>query len=81
MMATTVDPARLARAVHLEAERVGGGVWCVGEWRVDGATGACNCPDALYRPRTPCKHSIACRLAVLDDELREALRTLIEVAP
>lgn len=72
-----IDLARLRRAVHLDAKRVGGG-WLVDGRMVDLEHG-CGCPDRLYRDAT-CKHEIAARLDVLGPDLREALRLLGEVA-
>jgi len=78
--APAVDPARLARAVHLRAEPLGQGLWRVtggdAPHLVDIETGSCDCVD--YRLLgTRCKHVLAVRLAVLEPETRGALRDVV----
>lgn len=71
---TVITPARLARALQLDADRAGDG-WLVGTWLVDDATG-CPCPDArIHGPM--CKHRIRVELAALSPELLEGLRLLL----
>jgi hypothetical protein len=75
--------ARLARAVHLDAERIAGGAWTV----TGGATphtvtadaSACDCTDYTVRGG-PCKHILAVRLRSGDSATLDALRGLV-VAP
>jgi predicted nucleic acid-binding Zn finger protein len=78
-----IDPGRLSRAVHLRAERQGD-VWIVTggaaphvvrEVILDGTV--CDCLDAISLRGWPCKHRMACALAVLDEELLAGLRTLV----
>ncbi|MGK7312552.1 MAG: hypothetical protein ACN0LA_09985 [Candidatus Longimicrobiales bacterium M2_2A_002] len=75
---TTPDPIRLARAVHLETERLAFGTWRVGAWTVDEDQG-CNCPDRTIRQVT-CKHEMAVRLSCLDPDLLDAFRQLLPEA-
>ncbi len=79
----TIDPIRLARAVHLDAEAAGDG-----RYRVLGgamlhhvdllAADGFECDCADYRIRTPlCKHMLRARLAEGDPEVLAALRGLV----
>jgi hypothetical protein len=76
-------PARLARAVHLDAEPQGAGTW-----RVIGGAAAhvvtmtaagatvCDCRDsAVHAGR--CKHRLAVALLALDADARAVLRELV----
>ena len=74
----TVDPERLRRALHLDAER-DGEVWWVGEYivRPEATPGErCTCGDHRYR-QADCKHLLRVRLAVLGPELLSGLRVLV----
>ena len=80
----TVDPGRLRRAVHLDAERQPDG-----SWRVSGGKGAhivnadartCNCADFEVRGGL-CKHILAVRLMVLAADLRLALCAIVPRGP
>ena len=75
----SVDPERLRRALHLDAERDGEG------WRVHGhhvTADGCDCRDHEVRGTTvTCKHRLAVRLAALDAELGAALRQLVPMRP
>jgi len=80
-----VDPARLARAIHLEVQRLAGQVYRVsGGARPHRVTVAphgmiaCDCWDAATRPGR-CKHALAVRVLRLDPDLRAALRVLVAV--
>ncbi len=79
----TIDPVRLARAVHLDAEAAGDG-----RYRVVGGAQMhhvdlraadgheCDCAD--YRVRASlCKHVLRAHLAEGDPEVLTALRTLV----
>lgn len=74
-----IDPARVARAVCLEVELIGDGRFLVtggaGPHVTDGAT--CDCADHQLRGNV-CKHLLAVRLAVLEPDLRAAIRALVE---
>lgn len=78
------DVRRLARAVHLDAERL-----YMDTWRVTGgasvhivhpASGRCDCVDSTMRPGSRCKHALAVALATLDDDLRAGLRALVRAS-
>ena len=62
------DPARLRRAVHLDAVRADDASWTVRGGAqehqvVRGILGyRCDCEDAMYRPGVQCKHQLAVRL-------------------
>jgi len=77
-----MDTARLARAVHLTAQRV-----ARGRYVVTGGAGAhvvtvtesgaaCDCADFSIRGG-PCKHIVACRLRRGDPSMLAALRDLV----
>lgn len=77
-----VDPARLARAVHLEAESLG-----AGRWRVRGGAAPhivevairvrrCDCQDARRHPGS-CKHVLRVALEALPREVLTALRAVV----
>jgi len=72
--------SRLARAVHLDAERLNAHHWRVwggaAEHVVDADRGTCDCPDFRLRGRV-CKHILAARLRSGDVELLNALRDLV----
>jgi hypothetical protein len=70
----TVDPTRLARALHLKVDRAASG-WVVNDRYVDDLLG-CSCPDRTIRGGQ-CKHELATRLAVLDREILDKLRELV----
>ena len=73
-----IDPTRLARAVWLKCETLGGEAYLV----TSAASGhlvddlGCDCVDRRIRGLT-CKHEIAVRLHGLDDEIKAGLRVLI----
>ena len=77
---TAIDSARLARAIHLDVERMSNGAWVVsGGSRmhlVNAAATACDCSDHAMRGG-PCKHALAVRLASGDAETVRALRALV----
>jgi hypothetical protein len=76
-MRTQLD--RLARAVHLEVARHGGGDWLVTDGaqpHVGSAAGQCDCLDASLR-RVACKHVLAARLAAGDTAMLRAVRPLV----
>ena len=81
-----IDEGRLARAVHLDATRVGSGHRCyqvTGGARthvVDLDDGLCDCEDHLWRNMT-CKHILVCQLREGDGEVIAALRELVPAAP
>lgn len=72
---------RLARAVHLDAQRTGGG-WCVSGGAalhlVSDDLTACDCADFVIRGGV-CKHQLAARLASGDAETLRELRALIAI--
>lgn len=77
-----VDLGRLARAVHLDAERVGPGRWRVTGGasphtveRLEGGGLICDCPDASFG--RACKHALAVRLCCGDLTVVRALRELV----
>lgn len=77
----TVDPARLARAIHLDVAPCG-----VGQWSVTGGRMAhtvtrdgCACVDGEVHPEQVCKHRLAIGLVCLPVEVLEALRELVTV--
>ncbi|CAN5872038.1 hypothetical protein BH11GEM2_BH11GEM2_06650 [soil metagenome] len=78
-----VHPARLARAVHLEAERIGNGAWTVSGGRelhvVSEDTTECDCTDHQVRGG-PCKHALCVRLRLGDVPTLRALRTIVAAA-
>ncbi|HLA88894.1 MAG TPA: hypothetical protein VJL28_00500 [Gemmatimonadaceae bacterium] len=82
-MASARDPdlERLARAVHLDAERLDTGAWRVTGGahvhEVNADATACDCTDYAVRGRS-CKHLLAVRLRSGDSE---APLRLIVVAP
>lgn len=71
-----IDPARLRRAVHLDASPLPSGGWTVGDWTVDPRHG-CDCPDRTIRG-TVCKHMLRTRLEGLDPDILHALREVTE---
>lgn len=77
-----LDLARLARAVHLNVERIDASRWAVrggaGEHVVDVSREACDCTDFRVRGG-PCKHVWAVRLRRGDQEAIDALRALVEL--
>lgn len=79
----TPDPARLARAVHLDAVQLDDGSWKVtggaSEHDVNVDASSCDCHDFTVRGGS-CKHMLAVRLRSGDSEAVEALRGLV-VAP
>ena len=74
-MATTIDPARLRRALALDVTAHTSGDFTVSDYMVSPLWG-CTCPDHRIR-RVDCKHMLAIRLARLDPELRAALREVV----
>lgn len=74
------DTARLARACHLDVERVTSGTWVVsGGARphlVAADASSCDCTDFGVRGG-PCKHILAVRLQAGDAETLRALRALV----
>ena len=73
-----IEPTRLARAVWLKCETLGGEAYLV----TSDSSGhlvselGCDCVDRRIRGPN-CKHEIAVRLHALDDEIKTALRVLI----
>ena len=79
---TPILPGRLRRALGLRAEPLGDGWWLVTGGQSPHVVTTepepdCGCRDFLARKVT-CKHMLATQLAVLDAELRAALRALVE---
>ena len=79
---TMIDPARLARAVHLNCQRTSPATYVVTGGTadhvvevVDGAV-RCDCFDAQFRGDA-CKHSLIVRLYAGDPDVVSALRQLI----
>ena len=70
----SIDPRRLARALHFDVDRCPSG-WLVNGRMVHEETG-CVCPDRTVRGG-PCKHELAVRLAAVDAEILDALRELV----
>lgn len=77
MTRTTVG--RLARAVHLNAERIDAETWRVsgGEHPHFVTTAGCDCADAAFRPGFACKHVLAVRLRSGDAETLSGLRAIV----
>lgn len=75
----TLDPARLHRALFLDAERIGDGLWSVrgGAAPHSVTPDACDCYDFTMHPDADCKHRLAVRLSALDAELLDGLRALV----
>jgi hypothetical protein len=76
-----ISPRRLARALALEAESLGDGRYLVTGGQSPHVAALepepdCGCRDFLARKRI-CKHLLAVRLAVLEPEMRAALRGLL----
>jgi hypothetical protein len=82
---TAVDAGRLARAVHLEAEVHGPGLWVVRGGRMphrverEGDRLVCDCVDADMNLNRPCKHVLAVQLRRLPEPIRMALREVVVV--
>jgi hypothetical protein len=76
---TAVDPGRLARAIHLDVEPTGAGIWSVTGGRTAHVVtrAGCDCVDGEVHPEQICKHRLAVVLARLSAEIREALRELV----
>lgn len=76
-----LDTSRLARAVHLEAERIGNGAWTVSGGAglhhvVSADATSCDCEN--YRLRGgPCKHALAVRLRLGDLGTLRPLRAIV----
>lgn len=74
--------SRVARALHLDAQRLDARRWRVtggaGEHVVDVVRGRCDCPDCLLRGRI-CKHILRARMAQGDAETLAVLRELVPV--
>lgn len=72
--------ARLARAVHLDCERIGNGAWQVtggaNAHVVGEDASSCDCFDHAQRSAT-CKHMLAVRLRLGDADTLAALRLLV----
>ena len=71
-----VDPTRVRRALALEADQLEDGSFVVRggsmPHHVRGRT--CDCPDAVHRPDTVCKHRLSVYFTrTLDDRIRAAL--------
>lgn len=80
MTSAAVD--RLARGVHLDAERIDTETWRVtGGHRPHTVTPAgCDCMDAtLHGAKQPCKHLLAVRLRTGHAETLKALRAIVPV--
>ena len=81
-MSETIDPTRLARAIHLDCQRVKPDTWLVSGGAADHVVEVvngevrCDCYDAQYRG-DGCKHSLAVRLVAGDSEVVLALRQLV----
>lgn len=76
-----IDLGRLARAVHLDAQRIGDSVYLVSggatAHRVDLRVGeACDCDDRRIRGAT-CKHVLRAMLGEGDPDVLRALRDLV----
>lgn len=72
--------ARLARAVHLDAERIDRAMWRVtgGECPHIVTAAGCDCMDAtLHGAKQPCKHVLAVRLRVGHADTLKALRAIV----
>ena len=78
-----IDSGRLARAIHLDAQRIDVGAYLVTGGaqdhtvEVDGGRCFCNCPDAQARDGDSCKHALLVRLLNGDPEVAKALRQLV----
>ena len=77
-----IDPARLARAVHLAAKPIDVNTWRVrggiADHMVEVADGRCYCDCVDAQVRGPgCKHSLLVRLLGGDPEVVKALRELV----
>jgi hypothetical protein len=76
----TIDAARLARAVHLDATRQPDGSWIVtggsAAQMVDAQARACSCPDFQIRG-TPCKHLLRVAISTVEAEILAGLRALV----
>lgn len=79
----TIDPTRLARAVHLDYRRLDANRYLVSGGSQDhivdvvNGTVRCDCYDAKYRSGDTCKHSLLVRLMAGDRKVAKALRQLI----
>jgi hypothetical protein len=75
-MPTSIDPARLDRALHLKARRTAPGCYRItggaGPHTVKLGTGWCDCPDHHRRQGEACKHILAARIADGDPVVRVA---------
>ena len=81
-MNAEIDPGRLARAIHLDCQRVKPDVWLVSgaaaDHTVEVVAGGvrCGCMDSTVRG-PGCKHELAVRLHAGDPEVVLALRRLV----
>jgi hypothetical protein len=84
-MTPRIDPARLARAVHLDAAPIDNGR----RWHVTGGkaphfvsadASRCDCADFAYR-RATCKHRLAVSLRRGDPDALLALREVVRRFP
>jgi hypothetical protein len=78
-----IEPRRLARAVHLEAEPLPDGRTLVTGGRtphlvnLGDVQAPCDCADVAFRPGVTCAHQLAALLRVGDLEVVRALRQLV----
>jgi hypothetical protein len=74
------DLDRLVRAVHLDAERLANGAWCVSggerEHVVSADAKLCDCADFTIRA-VECKHMLAVRLRLGDADVIRTLRLVV----
>lgn len=81
-MNAEIDPARLARAVWLDCQRITPDSFRVSGGQVDHTVVVsdggveCECMDSSVRGRG-CKHELACRLHAGDPDVVKALRQLV----
>lgn len=83
-MTAALDPARVARAVHLVCAMDGPDYVVRGgaaPHRVTVTAGVlvCDCADAMYRPGVECAHALRVRLMRGDAELIAALQMVVAV--
>ncbi len=81
-MSETIDPTRLARAIHLDCQRVKPDTWLVSGGTADHVVEVvngevrCDCYDSQYHG-DGCKHSLLVRLVAGDAEVVKVLRRLV----
>lgn len=81
----TPGRARLARAIHLTAERRDDGTWRIvggsAEHIVSSDGSECDCHDSLYRPGVVCKHRSLVLLRLGNPDVIAALREIVPQRP